>query len=45
MKTQHKDVTAKYYQVVDETSNLLRKLTQKATTLEKLKAKIGMLIT
>ncbi|KAF6026452.1 hypothetical protein EB796_015243 [Bugula neritina] len=41
MKDEHKDVMVKYYNVVDETSTILKKLTHKATTLEKLKAKIG----
>lgn len=41
MRDQHRDVMVKYYNVVDETTAVLRKLTQKATTLEKLKAKIG----
>jgi len=42
MKDEHKDVMVKYYNVVDETSTILKKLTHKATTLEKLKAKIGL---
>ena len=41
MKDQHRDVMLKYYNVVDDTAAVLKKLTQKATTLEKLKAKIG----
>ena len=41
MRNQHRDVMVKYYNVVEETANVLKKLTQKATTLEKLKAKIG----
>jgi len=42
MKDEHKDVMVKYYNVVDETSTILKKLTHKATTLEKLNAKIGL---
>ena len=41
MRNQHRDVMVKYYNVVEETATVLKKLTQKATTLEKLKAKIG----